>query len=176
MSKRRKSEVNRELSGVLLSMAGQAGSEHCHGPKLSHDRGGIDCQSSRLSCVECVVATNESGHIIRKDEAVDGTVHTWLYGYDAEGRLAFVRRDGKVVEKYTYDALGRRLEDRCEAFGGQIRRFVYNDADQLLSAGDVSYDYDTLGGFARERGRKGRAPMNMTLWEACSVCRCPVAV
>ena len=155
MSKRRGSEVNRELSGVLLSMADQTDSELSHGPKLNHVRDGIDRESSRLSCVECVVATNKSGHIIRKDEAVDGAVHTWMYGYDAEGRLASVGRDGKAVETYAYDALGRRLEDRCEAFGGQIRRFAYNDADQLMSAGDVSYDYDTLGRLCARKGPQG---------------------
>src|SRR6185436_3497725 len=43
------------------------------------------------------------GRITRKIETVGGATDTYDYGYDADGRLATVQKNGALLASYTYD-------------------------------------------------------------------------
>ena len=52
-----------------------------------------------------------AGRITQKVETVDGVTDTYYYGYDSNGRLTEVKKNGMVVETYTYDANGNRVTE-----------------------------------------------------------------
>ena len=61
------------------------------------------------------------------------------------GRLLAVTKDGTVVEEYEYDQNGLRISETNFLRGISERSFAYSDGDHLLSAGDVTYQYDVDG-------------------------------
>ena len=69
-----------------------------------------------------------------------------LYTYDPMGRLLTVTKDGILVEEYQYDSVGRRTYEMNVLKGISGRTFSYSNEDHLLTAGDVTYQYD-LDGF-----------------------------
>ncbi|MDD3361691.1 MAG: DUF6531 domain-containing protein [Hespellia sp.] len=72
------------------------------------------------------------------------------YGYDALGRLHDVKKDGKPLRTYDYDAFGNRvhMED-----GGRAISYNYNNVNQLLSKVDSlseeQYRYDKRGNLSQ---------------------------
>ncbi|HKU17928.1 MAG TPA: RHS repeat-associated core domain-containing protein [Candidatus Saccharimonadales bacterium] len=99
------------------------------------------------------------GRITQKIETVNGTTTTWLYGYDADGRLNAVTENGLPVASYGYDQNGNRVsvnaaiiasydnQDRLLTFGSNS--YSYNANGELLtkanSTGTTSYTWDALG-------------------------------
>jgi RHS repeat-associated protein len=90
------------------------------------------------------------GRVTRKVETVGGVTTTWTYVYDAVGQLITVRRNGTVVESYTYDALGNRvamdndLTGRTWASGST----TYDGGHRLTRGGGTTYRYDADGRMA----------------------------
>jgi RHS repeat-associated protein len=83
-----------------------------------------------------------SSRITEKIEDTGGSVRTFRYTYDIEGRLAAVEIDGSPVEAYTYDPNGNRLT----ATGpGGTQSSTYDVQDRLLSFGTASYGYTQSG-------------------------------
>jgi len=100
------------------------------------------------------------GRLTRKTETVLGSTTTFDYGYDSAGRLSEVRREGALVESYTYDANGNRLsaaglvgtptydaQDRLIQYGAATRAYTLNGELQSKTSGSTStaYRYDGLG-------------------------------
>ena len=79
-----------------------------------------------------------SGRITQRVENVGGETITWDYGYDSLGRLIEVKKNNVVVENYTYDANGNRLTDNS-------RSYSYSNEDHLITAGNVTYQFNVDG-------------------------------
>ena len=71
---------------------------------------------------------------------------SYVYGYDALGRLSSVTKDGTALRSYSYDAFGNRTG---LTENGKQTRYTYNALNQLLSKADVqgeeTYSYDKRG-------------------------------
>ncbi len=83
------------------------------------------------------------GRIQQKDETVLGTTHTYVYGYDTNGRLISVMRDGAAYSAYAYDANGNRTS--YSGPGGSVFITQYDAQDRLLGYGTTSYTYTPNG-------------------------------
>jgi RHS repeat-associated protein len=70
---------------------------------------------------------------------------TTVYGYDHLGRLISQDTTGAATERYAYryDANSNRLYESDE--NGAVTSYSYNSANQLTSAGGVTYSYDANG-------------------------------
>ncbi|HET6549069.1 MAG TPA: RHS repeat-associated core domain-containing protein, partial [Solirubrobacter sp.] len=90
------------------------------------------------------LARDDEGKIAHKSETVNGTTHSYDYGYDDDGRLLEVKRDGSVIETYTYDYNGNRVTRGTETS-------TFTDDDRLTSRGTTAYAYDAAG-FLKSRG------------------------
>lgn len=75
---------------------------------------------------------------------------SYLYGYDALGRLNEVVKDGNALRTYQYDAFGNRtrLTER-----GKQTTYAYNNVNQLMSRVDAyveeTYTYDKRGNLSQ---------------------------
>ena len=71
---------------------------------------------------------------------------TYTYGYDALSRLAEVKKDGRQLRAYEYDAFGNRTKFMEE---GIQTTYTYNAANQLLSkisgTDEETFTYDKRG-------------------------------
>ncbi len=76
------------------------------------------------------------GRMVSKTETVQGDTHVFGYGYDAQGRLTDVTKDGAATSHYEYDANGNRT-----VAPGLTASPVYDSQDRLLSYGDCTYAY-----------------------------------
>ncbi len=83
------------------------------------------------------------GRIVRKDEAIQGEVHSFEYGYDDAGRLVEVVEDDSVTTSYEYDSNGNRL--RLTSSDGTDLTGTYDDQDRMLSYGGATYRYTAAG-------------------------------
>ncbi|EFK06099.1 RHS repeat-associated core domain protein [delta proteobacterium NaphS2] len=97
---------------------------------------------------------DNSGRIVQKSETIQGITSSYSYSYDSMGRLLTVTKDGTVVEEYQYDQNGLRISEINSLRGINERTFAYSDGDHLLSAGDVTYQYD-VDGFLNTRTQEG---------------------
>lgn len=88
---------------------------------------------------------DRNGRILTKAETVQGMTSNYIYTYDSMGRLLTVMKDSLVVEEYQYDSVGRRTYEMNVLKGISGRGYTYSDEDHLLTAGDVSYQYDVDG-------------------------------
>ena len=79
-----------------------------------------------------------AGRITQKVETMGVVIDTYDYAYDANGKLIEVKKNGLVVESYTYDADGNRLTDGSRAYS-------YSAEDHLITAGSSSYQFDADG-------------------------------
>jgi RHS repeat-associated protein len=71
------------------------------------------------------------------------------YGYDDEGRLVSVKRDGVQTESYAYDADGNRVSRTLGA--GAPETLTYDAQGRLAIRGGVAYAFDD-DGFLTSRG------------------------
>lgn len=85
---------------------------------------------------------DNGGAITRKVETINGVSVTYDYTYDDLGRLIEVKKDGSVVEEYSYDANGNRVS---ATINGTTTTASYTLDDQLEVYGDNSYRYDDDG-------------------------------
>jgi len=65
-----------------------------------------------------------AGKLLRKEERGPFGRITWTYSFDDRGHLLETRKDGILVERYTYDEGGRRIADYLTWFG-EPRQFIY---------------------------------------------------
>ncbi|MFZ5898609.1 MAG: hypothetical protein ACOYU7_05475 [Bacillota bacterium] len=90
------------------------------------------------------LAYDNIGHVEQKIETVAGTTHTYDYTYDVDGQLTEVRRDGAVVETYSYDVNGNRISNGDQSAS-------YDEQDRIIRQGGVTYEFDS-DGFLTRRG------------------------
>ncbi len=95
-----------------------------------------------------VLTRDAAGQLTQKVETVGGASHTYTYGYDADGRLIEVHRDGTLVEKYAYDADGNRT---TREVGGTSKTATYSAEGLLTGLGGTAYTTDA-DGFVVARG------------------------
>ena len=88
---------------------------------------------------------DNSGRLEQKSEMIQGITSSYSYSYDAMGRLLTVTKNGTLVEEYAYDINGARISETNTLRGITAKSFSYSDGDHLLSAGDVTYQYDVDG-------------------------------
>ena len=75
----------------------------------------------------------------------------YTYGYDPLGRLSDVKKDGKPLHTYCYDAFGNRIYMTQVNSSGKSQKttYTYNAANQLISRMDnvseKTYTYDRRG-------------------------------
>jgi RHS repeat-associated protein len=84
------------------------------------------------------------GRIVQKIETVSGTAHTFDYSYDLDGQLVDVRKDGTLVEQYSYDNNANRTS-------ALTATAAYDDQDRLIQQGGVNYTFDD-DGYLNTRG------------------------
>ncbi|QTA84145.1 RHS repeat-associated core domain-containing protein [Desulfonema magnum] len=88
---------------------------------------------------------DDNGRITQKTETFgDGTTATYVYDYDTVGRLLTVTKDGAVAESYQYDTRPYGIRTYQEV-NDVTKSLSYNDEDNLLTAGGVSYQHDDDG-------------------------------
>jgi len=103
----------------------------------SYSVGGMPKYSYSLS-------RDQAGRIIQKVETLDGVTDTYEYGYDTNGRLNEVKKNGTVVEAYTYDANGNRLTE-MNTLRNVNRSYTVTDEDHIITTGSESYQFDADG-------------------------------
>jgi RHS repeat-associated protein len=106
-------------------------------------------------------------------DAAGSIIVGWTYKYDAAGNLVeTTTADGRVT-RYRYDAAGQLLEESTDgqqsvqydyaAGGNRIKlrgtghsvEYRYDEADQLVAAGDETFQYDANGNLIERRGPEG---------------------
>ena len=85
-----------------------------------------------------------AGRITQKVETLDGVTDTYDYGYDTNGRLTEVKKNGVVVETYTYDANGNRVTE-INTLRGVNRSYSVSNEDHIINAGSETYQFDVDG-------------------------------
>jgi RHS repeat-associated protein len=85
-----------------------------------------------------------AGRITQKAETFERASVTYDYAYDANGRLTEVKKNGSVVETYTYDATGNRLTE-VNTLRGLNRSYIVSIEDHLIAAGSETYHFDADG-------------------------------
>jgi RHS repeat-associated protein len=95
-----------------------------------------------------VFTRDAAGRLSQKVETVAGVAHTYTYGYDADGRLTDVHRDGTLVEHYAYDVDGNRTTREVE---GASKTATYDAAGLITGLGATAYTTNS-DGFVTARG------------------------
>lgn len=98
--------------------------------------------SSEVFSFRCAVSVN--GKITRKKEKSSLGNAEYRYAYDTKGHLTEVSRNGRLLEKYTYDAEGRRIEDYRTSHGGP-RQFIYSYDGALIRVNDAYLGWTSKG-------------------------------
>ncbi len=78
------------------------------------------------------------GRIGTKTEVVSGTSHVFDYTYDVDGQIFEVRKDGVLVDQYSYDNNANRTSTLTTTA-------TYDEQDRLIQQGGVSYSFDDDG-------------------------------
>jgi len=137
-----------------ISRNGQNGlPEAINGGALSVSRsfngfGELDYQGitvNGLNLHQWNLVRDNNGRITQKTEIVNGTTSVYDYTYDTLGRLLTVTKDSELVEQYQYDLSGAREYEVNSLRGRTDRSMSYSDEDHLLTAGNVTYNYDSDG-------------------------------
>jgi RHS repeat-associated protein len=82
------------------------------------------------------------GRIVQKVETIGGVTDTYVYGYDAAGRLAQVTKNAVVAATYTFDLNGNRLS---ATVAGVPTTGTYDDQDRMTTYGTAAYAYTANG-------------------------------
>jgi RHS repeat-associated protein len=116
----------------------------------THDAAGRLTNITTASSSRLIDAFEYSLDNVGNRVAVESPTDSATYAYDALSRLTTVSGARGGDFQYSYDADGNRLT----ALGaGQKVTYVYDAADQMLSAGSVSFAYDSNGSLiSRRRG------------------------
>jgi len=91
------------------------------------------------------VTRDNTGRITDKTETVNKVTANYHYTYDPMGRLLTVTQDGTLVEEYQYNSTGTRTHEMNSLRGIAGRSFPYSEEDNLLTAGNTTYQYDLHG-------------------------------
>ena len=97
---------------------------------------------------------DDAGRIHARQETIGGSTISWEYSYNPGGKLLSVKREGVLVESYTYDLNGNRLTENNNARGIVGRTFSYSEEDHVVSAGADSYQFD-VDGFLQSKTAAG---------------------
>ena len=100
----------------------------------------------------------ENGQLRKKIEQWDGKFAVFDYAFDDKGHLLRVVRDGALLEEYTYNQAGQRIEQRRggREFGDATAgRLFYDAKGRLERAGGVGFGYDGKGSLAECRDGRG---------------------
>ena len=102
-----------------------------------------------------IVKRNKKGNITKAIETIAGVKTTYRYRYNKMGQLVKVKKNDKVIEKYSYDNNGNRLsktifEMRTNKKGILKRKAIKTNStikveDQLEQVGNRLYAYDEDG-------------------------------
>ncbi|HEY3491247.1 MAG TPA: PASTA domain-containing protein [Candidatus Deferrimicrobiaceae bacterium] len=84
------------------------------------------------------------GRISRKTEIVAGASHVFDFGYDLDGQLTDVFKDGSLAEHYGFDNNSNRTSTLAASA-------TYDAQDRLIQQGGVSYTFD-VDGYLTNRG------------------------
>jgi RHS repeat-associated protein len=95
-----------------------------------------------------------AGRITQKTEMLEGVPDTFDYGYDANGRMTEVKKNGAVIETYTYDANGNRLSE-MNTRRGINRSYSVSYEDQVIRAGSETYQFDVDGFMTQKTAAAG---------------------
>ncbi len=117
--------------------------------RIFNGYGEVETESSTINTLAVGswnLTRDNNGRITQKTETIAGMSSDYAYTYDAMGRLLTVTRDSTLVEEYQYNINGTRTYEMNSLRDISGRSFTYSDEDHLLTAGDVSYQYD-LDGF-----------------------------
>ena len=91
-------------------------------------------------------AYDETGNL---KECVENDVGLIKYKYDKVGRLkSIIQGEGKTCS-YEYDPAGNRIS--INDFDGKTIRYQYNRGNQLVRAGELSFEYDDDGNMVSKR-------------------------
>jgi RHS repeat-associated protein len=82
------------------------------------------------------------GRIVQKVETIGGVTDTYVYSYDAAGRLAQVTKNAVVTATYAYDLNGNRLSVTTP---GGTTTGTYDDQDRMTTYGTATYAYTANG-------------------------------
>jgi RHS repeat-associated protein len=89
------------------------------------------------------LSRDEAGRVVKRRERMGaGRARTSALRYDATGQLTRVSVDGRITERYLYDALGNRV--RVES-ADDIPALEYDEAGRIVKEGTVRYEYDEGG-------------------------------
>jgi len=105
----------------------------------------IQNQAVGNSYLNTELSYNALGQITQKVEISNGQTRTYQYQYDNRNRLTQVTLNGTQVEAYGYDANGNRVLSTSTQRQIVNQSATYNNGDQLQSAGNQTYRYDTNG-------------------------------
>lgn len=129
---------------------------------LSYDNYGELTKVADNSFSYEIISKDNSALILQKQETVNNTTKTYDYTYDDNARLIEVKKDGNIVETYSYDNNENRtsatvngvttsgyytLDDQVEVYGDNT--YTYDEDGYLSSKvtpnGTTTYSYSTLG-------------------------------
>lgn len=86
---------------------------------------------------------DNTGMVIQKTETVAGVTETFVYGYDEDGRLLSVHKDGNLAEAYEYDLNGNRT---VRTLGnGNPENSTYDLQDRIDLSGAIDYAVNDNG-------------------------------
>jgi RHS repeat-associated protein len=94
---------------------------------------------------EAITLRDAVARIKNKTETIQGTSHSWVYTYDATGRLTDVSEDGQAVHHYGYDSDDNRTTDQTFGTSGMTIHPLYDNQDRLTAYGNNSYAYGANG-------------------------------
>lgn len=106
---------------------------------------GQDCNVSGENLSSWNLTRDNNGRIVQKTDTVGGVASDYVYTYDSVGRLLMVTKSGVLVEEYQYGPNGTRIYETNTLRGISGRVFTYSEEDHLLTAGDVTYQYNEDG-------------------------------
>jgi RHS repeat-associated protein len=91
-----------------------------------------------------VLSRDAAGRVTQRQEVVGDVGKTYEYNYDEAGRLAEVKKDGAIVESYTYDVNGNR-QTETNTIRSVNRSYTVSPEDRIITAGSATYQFDVDG-------------------------------